>query len=185
MHRLVFTALPPGLALATVLFTNAEARAGAYAAADFDIGVPLAGDVEATYALGIGGRLGWRVDRGPAWIAPELGGNYLTFQGGDHIGRHENAGRIFTGVRFGLAGLVQPAFYGHVGAGWRDAHAVGPAFDVGFALDIALVRRFIFGAQLGYNAVVSWPGSSDPVSGSTTPSVLRWINAGLHASVHF
>lgn len=189
MHRLAFSSLLPGLVAAAVLATGAVAHAGPYAGADLDIGVPLHA-TDAAYGLGAGGRLGWRFDLGDAWIAPEVGGHYLAFQagtGGASIGAsdtQEHVARVFGGARFGLAGRVQPAFYGHLGAGWLAAHSVGPAFDVGMALDLALVPHFTFGAQLGYNVVALWH-SADPSSSATPPHVVRWINLGLHAGVAY
>ena len=184
--RLLVTAALSVLPVAAVLGTTTPARAGAYAAADLDVGMPLHATA-ATYGLGAGGRLGWRFNVGPAWIAPEVGGHYLAFLGTSGIYTdqpNDQVARVFGGARFGLAGPVQPSFYGHVGAGWLGAHAVGPALDVGFALDLALVPHFTFGAQLGYDVALIWHGT-DPTFGAFPPYVVRWINAGLHAGVAF
>jgi hypothetical protein len=181
--------LSAAAASATALVA-ANAHAGGYVAADFDVGVPLDGS-GARYALGIGGRAGWRFDLGPAWIGPQLGGGYVSYQGQPNDITDESTGaphaaRILAGLRFGMAGRVQPSFYGHVGAGWLGAHEVGPTFDAGFALDFALVPHFVFGAQLGYNVVAVW--SSGPVEPGESAGVLvvaRWMGTGLHAGVAF
>ena len=181
------------LTLAAVALASAEARAGGYVAADFDIGGPMDAS-GARYALGIGGRAGWRFDLGPVWIGPELGSSYLAYWGASDDafmttnGALPHAARILAGMRFGLGGRVQPAFYGHAGAGWLGAHEVGPAFDAGLALDFALVPHFVFGAQLGYNVVAVWRGRTGmmgPVEIIETPAVARWVSTGLHAGVAF
>jgi hypothetical protein len=183
MRRCCFPALVPGLFLVAALTASRPASAGPYAAVDLDVGAPLY-FTDASYALGAGGRLGWRFDVGPAWIAPEVGAGYAGFMDSHPILGVHHVARVFGGARFGLPGRVQPSFYGHLGAGWLDAQQVGPAFDVGLALDLALVPRFNFGAHVGYDVVAVWAGA-DPVTGPIPPYVVRWIDVGLHASVAF
>jgi hypothetical protein len=203
--RRTITTLASGLALAAVLCASAPARAGAYAAADLDVGVTLYRNFyslrpPSPFGLGAGGRIGWRFDVGQAWIAPELGGHYVAFLGMAHSPDtrvpFNHVPRILAGGRFGLGGKVQPGFYAHGGVGWlpspflnTDPPVAGPAFDLGFALDFALVRHFVFGAQLGYNLVAAWQTGLEAMAhappGPIPPIVQRWINVGVHAGVAF
>jgi len=101
-------------------------------------------------------------------------------------------------VRFGgsglISGVIEPAIFGHAGYGWiwsgldddpTDFHLRGPAFDVGFALDVKVVRYFRFGAHGVYNAVVGRVPGSIPYQGGEPPLAVKWISFGLHAGVGF
>ena len=172
---------------------------GAHLDADLDLGVPKGFD-ESRLSFGAGGRLGWRFDLGPVWLQPEAGGQYTVFTRPESaipcaLCKYfltEHPVRVFGGLRLGgaglIAGVIEPALFGHAGYGWDTsglpsvvtpdgrltAHVVdrkGPAFDVGFALDVRLVRHFRFGLHAAYNVVVPAAESTDGV---------RWLTYGLH-----
>jgi hypothetical protein len=110
----------------------------------------------------------------------------------------EHPVRVFGGLRLGgaglIAGAIEPALFGHAGYGWDTAGFLhpnapggttpttivdreGPAFDVGFAFDVRVIRYFRFGLHGAYNVVASLP-----VSGFTAGNYgsVRWFSYGLH-----
>lgn len=181
--------------LAACLFTSSSrAESSGHAAVDLDLGASMRRGV----TIGAGARFGWRFDFGPVWLQPEVAGHYT------HLPRYEcplceprptsiHAARILGGVRLGGSGLIskaiEPAIFGHAGYGWlKFAHAgqpgdtAGPAFDVGFALDVKIVRHFRFGAHAAYNVIK--PLYPSEYLGFRVLSE-KWINFGLHADAAF
>ena len=102
---------------------------GAHLDADLDLGVPM-GYVESRLSFGAGGRLGWRFDLGPVWLQPEAGGHYTVFTRWSpdlpcDDCKHrltEHPVRVLGGLRLGgaglIAGVIEPALFGHAGYGW-------------------------------------------------------------------
>lgn len=181
-------AIPVLLLPATLLLAPTAARAagGGHVDADLDLGAPME---TGTFAVGAGGRLGWRFDLGPVWLQPEAGGYYTSFlnvRPTDALpsGASTHAVRALGGARLGGAGLIsgviEPALFGHAGYGWISSQVKGPAFDVGFALDLQLVRHLSFGLQGAYNVVAD---QIDYIGGGT--SALKWISYGVHAGASF
>jgi hypothetical protein len=166
--------------------TPARATGGGHIDADLDLGAPMA---TGTFALGAGGRLGWRFDLGHVWLQPEAGGHYTSFL---NVGPTEtstsgaslHAVRVLGGARLGGAGLisgvVEPALFGHAGYGWISSQVKGPAFDVGFALDLKLATHLSLGVQGAYNVVAD---QIDYLGGGT--SALKWISYGVHVGASF
>ncbi len=74
--------------------------------------------------------------------------------------------------------VIEPSLFGHAGYGWLASSLNGPAFDVGFALDVRLVRLFRFGVQGAYNVVTIPPSYLDEVM---SPYALQWVSFGVHA----
>jgi hypothetical protein len=181
----------PALALPLVVLATvfpARAEVGGQIDADLDLGFPMV-DIPAP-ALAVGGRFGWRFDPGPVWIQPEVGGSYtgFFFHRCDGCLPANHASRILGGLRFGGAGLIsgviEPALFGHAGYGWAQVirSGRGPAFDLGFALDVKAVRHFHFGVHGAYNVVMS---SVDVVSGASAPATVRWLSYGVHLGAAF
>jgi len=188
------------LSLGCALFSPSAARAevGGQVAADLDLGAPYS---DKPLALGAAGRFGWRFDLGPVWLQPEAAGGYTAFDGAtcDNCINATRAVRVLGGLRVGgrglISGVIEPAVFGHGGYGWvwsgtdsspTDFPTRGPAFDVGFALDVKLVRRFRFGAHGAYNAVVGdVPGKTHYQGEAPAPLANKWLSFGLHAGVAF
>jgi hypothetical protein len=181
-------AIPFSIVLAALLIVPPAARAagGGDVDADLDLGAPME---TGTFTVGAGGRLGWRFDLGPVWLQPEAGGHYTTFL---NVGPTESSAssasshavRVLGGARLGGAGLIsgviEPALFGHAGYGWISSRVKGAALDVGFALDVKLVRHFSFGVQGAYNVVAD---QIDYIGGGS--SALKWLSYGVHAGASF
>jgi hypothetical protein len=177
--------------LATVLFaSSARADSGGRLTADLDLGSTT--DFSTRMTVGGALRFGWRFDLGRVWLEPEIGGAYaaLTGVGCDFCRGMNHTLRGFGGMRLGgaglLAGVIEPALFGHVGYGRvlgaheynADPSTGGPAADVGFAIDAVLTRHFRFGGQAAYNVIAT----RDEASSAPPP---KWITFGLHAGVAF
>ena len=65
-----------GFAALVLVSPAARAEVGGHVDADLDLGAPMEGR---NFALGGGGRFGWRFDFGPVWLQPEAGGSYVGF----------------------------------------------------------------------------------------------------------
>jgi hypothetical protein len=184
--RVALTAL-----LAAVLFaSSARADSGGRLTADLDLGSTT--DFSTRMTAGGALRFGWRFDLGRIWIEPEIGGAYaaLTGIGCDSCREMNHTLRGFGGMRLGgaglLAGVIEPALFGHVGYGRvLGAHEYnaepstgGPAADVGFAIDVVLTGHLRFGGQAAYNVIAA----RDEASSAPPP---KWITFGLHAGVVF
>jgi hypothetical protein len=123
------------------------------------------------------------------WLQPEAGGSYTAFIASScdacQLLRGKHPVRVFGGARIGgaglVAGVIEPSLFGHAGYGWVRSDLAGPALDVGFSVDVKLVRYFRFGAHGAYNVVVT-PQSADYMS-APSPSAEKWISYGLHAGV--
>jgi hypothetical protein len=193
------------LAVAAVLATASTAHAGPTVSADLDLGTsvkhdsvysgPLVGPTvgpSPLYIVGFRVRAGWRFDLGPIWLLPELGGGY------DHE-RFAAPGdpgvslpRAFGGLRGGVslpvapALRLEPAVFGHLGWAWyvTDAPMDGLAADVGAALDLRFLQRFIVGVHLGYDVVTTKPTVAGPPPSSKQVTLADgWVAYGLHAGV--
>jgi len=182
----------PALSLVAI---PAHAEVGGQVAADLDLG----GTMDARpLAVGAGGRFGWRFDLGPIWLQPEALGGYTAFLGevcDSCILIHQRAVRALGGLRIGgsglVSGVIEPAIFGHGGYGWAwtgigfpTDPLKGPAFDVGAAFDVKVVRYFRFGAHGAYNAVLANRGGPTYQGGGGFPAV-KWLSFGLHAGVTF
>jgi hypothetical protein len=193
-RKLFLLLAAPALSL---IASVAHADVGGQVAVDLDLGGPM--DAR-PLALGAAGRFGWRFDLGPVWLQPEATGGYTAFVGTtcDLCVNAKRAVRVLGGARIGgsglISGAIEPAIFGHAGYGWvwsgldddsNDLHLRGPAFDVGFALDVKVVRYFRFGAHGVYNAVVGRVPESSQYQGGDPPPAVKWISAGLHAGVAF
>ena len=190
MRTHILSLLAPLTTLTLLLTSPARADSGAQIAADLELGAPMDGG---TFALGGGGRFGWRFDLGPIWLQPEAAGHYVHFFGG--FGCDEwcpdwqaRASRALGGLRLGGAGLIsgviEPSLFGHAGYGFRSSKVHGPAFDAGFALDVKAARVFRFGIHGAYNVIV---GRSDlpPYSGPVSWPATKWVTLGLHVGAGF
>ena len=171
MRRTFLIAFAPCLAVAAVLATPREARAGVYLGAEFDGGTMLAAPKGAKTGYGFGGTLGYRFGLGPVFLQPEAKGQYLVFPFDMADTLHTT--RILFGGRFGLGSMVQPQIFGHAGIGWLGSGVDGPAFDVGFALGFKLIPLLRFGAQVGYNVVTI----------RSLDAATKWIEYGVHAAI--
>ena len=135
-------------------------------------------------------RLGYRfgIPGSYVWLQPEIGGHYMRFGFSDAAngGGYDYAGTLNGGVRIGLAGIVQPNGFAHVGLGFlgfsRTANTtegyLGPEFDIGAGLDFRIVRGFTLGMQVAYNM------AAVPSAGGPGVSA-KWVNFGLNAGFHF
>lgn len=187
--RLHFLSLLLAFAALSLAPTPARAELGGRVDADVDLGA-TAGD---RFTAGIGARFGWRFDVGPVWLQPEVGGHYtaITPIGCDGCRRStfpstKDAARFLGGVRLGgsglISGVIEPSIFGHAGYGWLlsfESELTGPAFDVGFALDVKVVRYFRFGAHGAYNVLAPTSGVDGPIPAE------KWISVGLHLGVAF
>jgi hypothetical protein len=172
------------LTLCAVLSKAAPARAGGTLDADFNLATQVG---QGTVLYGIAGRAGWRFDLGPVWIQPEAGGEYVAVPcclAG--LGTQIHIARVFGGARLGatdrIGGVIEPSLFGHAGYGWLAPPMSGPAFDVGFALDVRIVQLFRFGLQGAYNVVSVPPSYLDEVM---SPYTVQWVSFGVHAGVSF
>lgn len=174
-----------------ILLTTAPALAegGGQVAADLELGSPV-DQFDGNFAIGGGGRFGWRFDLGRVWLQPEAAGHYMRFLGGlceDYCkATHTHATRVLGGVRIGGAGLIsgviEPALFGHGGYGWLSSKLKGPAVDVGFALDVRVVRVFRFGVHGAYNVV---DGQPTPRDQQGAYPAMKWVSFGLHVGAGF
>jgi hypothetical protein len=189
-HETIISALFSVISILTLAAlldpTAALAAGGGHVDADLDLGAPMDGG---SLALGIGGRFGWRFDFGPVWLQPEAGGQLHQLSrrrsnGDEHIGRvlarRPRLPRRALGGAGLIAGIIEPALFGHAGYGWISSTLSGPAFDAGFALDVKVVRHFSFGAHGAFNDVSAQTGFI-----GVGPLAFRWISYGLHAGVSF
>lgn len=179
MRRSLWFILAPPLASSVVLLASSEASAGVTVHLEQDFAVITNGGSD--IGFGLSGRVGYRVDLGPLWLAPELGGGYLSF--GD-IGRYSlHPSRMYGGGRVGLGGFLQPQLYAHAGYGWMgglgDVSFRGAMFEVGVALDVQLLPIFGIGTHLGY-------ASNDNINGGdVAQEAFNWVNFGVHAGLTF
>jgi hypothetical protein len=172
MRRTLLAALAPCLAAAAVLASPRAARAGIFLGAEIDgeEGTNLPGGARA--GLGFLGTFGYRIHLGPVFLQPEARAGYLAFPDAA-VGDLAHVASALGGLRFGLLGRIQPSIFGHVGVGWLDSDADGPAFDAGLALGFKLIPLLSFGAQAAYNVVTLTSGEPAP----------RWVSFGLHLAV--
>jgi hypothetical protein len=176
-------------ALALLSFAPAV-HAGPTAAVDLDLGTSVGMGViqnppvlppqaAQPYVVGFRVRAGWRFDIGPFWILPEIGGGYdvervvLVVEETRTVG--SSLPRVFAGARAGLsfplapAVRLEPALYGHVGYAYYEGGPGALANDVGLALDVRFLERFMLGAHVGYEVVTQWvPGLVSLPPGPTT-----------------
>jgi len=186
----------PACAAVMAAPSPARAEVGGQVAAELDLGAPM--DTTEKLAIGGGGRFGWRFGLGPIWLQPEAVGSVATFvyDTCNLCQTSDRAVRVTGGVRVGgsglISGVIEPALFGHAGYGWVrvsahypegeviSADRKGPAFDVGFALDVKAVRYFRFGVHGAYNVVVV---HFEPPAAPTW--AMKWITFGLHAGAAF
>ena len=191
--------------LALLLLLTTAAHAGPTLSTDLDLGTSTRslppGEVPPSplYILGFVLRAGWRFDLSPVWFLPEVGVGYASERFADIFdGPSENANltRFFGGGRIGWSSPLgpqlhlEPAIYGHVGAGWYSGfynQMTGYACDVGVSLDLRIRRHLLVGAQLGYDVVTIPPQPELTPSGATyitttAPAIADpWVSYGLHA----
>jgi hypothetical protein len=93
-------------------------------------------------------------------LVPEVGYGYQHFFPGDVVPSYAwHTHRLFAGARLGIGEIIVPAFYGHIGYGWRttDDPTVAPdrgvTLDVGFALDLRIIPHVGFGGHLEYGSI--------------------------------
>lgn len=178
MPRFSWFYLAP-LTAGAVLSFSAPANAGLTIHVEQDFGVVTNGGAD--FGLGFSGRIGYRIGLGPLWIAPELGGGYLSF--GEVGANSIHPSRVYGGGRLGLGGFVQPQIYGHAGYGWmggvRDISFRGAMFEVGGALDLRVIPLLGIGVHAGYT-------SNDSINeGLLGRGAINWVNFGVHAGLTF
>lgn len=168
MRRSVLIGVLPCLAFAAVLASAREAHAGPYIGADFDLGTAFQNRVDFSY--GLGGRFGYKIyfPRTAVWLLPEVGGHFMSF--GPNPGVFDHAGKIFTGVRFGMRGVVQPNVFAHLDLGFVGGSDLGPAADIGAGVDFRITPVFSLGLQLAYNAVTI----------TSRGDAAKWLSFGLN-----
>jgi hypothetical protein len=181
MHRYLRLGLAPALAAAGVaLLASPEARAnGVTLHAEQDFAFLTNGG--SNVGFGFSGRMGYRFELGPIWLAPELGGGYISFR--DIGGYSLHPARIFGGGRLGLRGFVQPQIYGHAGYGWLgglgDINLNGAMFEVGVALDLRVLPILGIGIHGGYT-------SNENINGDAVGrDAFNWVNVGAHVGLTF
>jgi len=189
LYRMLFVTLG---SLSALVSAPALAEVGGHVDADIDLGADAGsgGPGSGALTVGGGGRFGWRVAFGRMWLQPEVGG-HVTSVGGAHIVRATGGTRL--GGSGLVAGVIEPALFVHGGYGWLDLDAKhpafaqkfapqGPAFDVGFALDVVVVRYFRVGVQGAYNVVEA---TYDSLYEGPRVVPTKWISFGLHAGAAF
>jgi len=142
------------------------------------------------YIVGFRLRAGWRFDIGPIFLVPEIGAGYDVQRYTEGYGAPSSLPRVFGGARGGLSFSLappvrlEPGVYGHVGYAHEDGMMGGGAVanDVGFALDLRVLRLLLVGAHVGYEVVTTW-ASPDPAH--TLVLADRWVGYGVHAGVVF
>ncbi len=164
MRRWFFPCALALSAFAVVELVSAEAEAGLALGADMNVGVTTT-SAAAEFGGGVTARLGYRVDLGPLWVMPEVGGGYTRF------GEGMTPTRVFGGGRVGLGTVVQPGVFGHMGYGWGSPTLGGPTMDMGAALDL---KAAIVNAGVHVGVVT--------VSGEVP---LTWVDMGMHAGLSF
>jgi hypothetical protein len=167
MRRFLLSFIP--IFAGAIELAAAPRRASAQVHADLDLDVAFA--ISPT-GLGVGGgaegRVGYRFDRGPVWLQPEITIGFQHFDGGAAVGG--TLGRLLGGGRVGLTGRVQPNVFAHFGGAVGDGQ--GFALDAGAALDVQLARVNL-GAHVSYNLLVE---TGAPVS---------WLDVGPHVGFTF
>ena len=179
------------LALAgAVLGVPRVARAEGALAADVDLAVPVIQAPQRYLSTGAGvdlrGGYRFRIPYQSISVVPELAVGY-TFLGAHLV-------RMRPGLRVGIGRVLVPYLYGHVGYGWTSFDPIGAAdvtgkqafvsssgfsFDGGGGLDVAILRRLVVGAHVGYNVVNV--GLTDR---TTIEWRAKWINLGVTATFH-
>jgi hypothetical protein len=175
---------------AAVLGAPRVARAEGALAADVDLAVPVIQAPQHFLSTGAGfdlrGGYRFRVPYQSISIVPELALGY-TFLGAHLV-------RLRPGLRLGIGRVLVPYVYGHVGYAWTSFDPLGAAdvnekqafvstsalsFDFGGGLDVAILRRLMVGAHVGYNVVNV--GTTDR---TTLEWRAKWINLGVTATLH-
>jgi hypothetical protein len=146
------------------------------------VNVPRAAGQGLTGGAGFKARVGEQIRAGyGVHVTPEVGYAYDRLFASDGVSDSFSwdTYRVFGGVRLAFGRILQPVVYGHLGYGWRNTgdpsvtDAQGFAWDVGGALDLHLVPRFVIGVHVEYAEIDVQPD---------TPS---WVAIGGHAQLLF
>ncbi len=147
--------------------------------------------------LSVAGRLGYELPTPMFRIVPEVRVGYLDF--GDRVEFPAaipgvvDMWRVSGGGRIGVGEILRPSLFAHAGwgslgidideseragdiegelSGWNDSNEGAFTWDVGLALDLAVLPVVTFGVHLGYNQLAT----DDPVS---------WWSYGFQAAATF
>lgn len=161
-----------GLALATVIATQTNARADTKLALDLDFATSLDEDgVDA----GTGGalRIGQELDLIVVSLTPEVGGSYHSFSGDAELSHYSG----FIGGRLAVGKIIEPGIFAHLGIGHISnefASDTGPALDAGITLDFTLLPILDLGVHAAYDTL--WLDNGENFD---------WVRVGAHASLGF
>jgi hypothetical protein len=178
--------------LAALLSGARQARADIAIAGDVDVGLPVGQHPPQNYlATGAGFdlRLGYRfrIPYQPLFVIPELAAGFTDLDA--------SVVRVRPGLRVSFGRFVIPFVYGHLGWGWASfdplgvgdtksttpsVSAGGLSLDAGGGVDLAVLRRVMVGAHLGYNVM-----DVGQAAAATPAWQAKWINVGLGATVLF
>jgi hypothetical protein len=151
------------------VLASRTAQAGVGIAADVEADMPV--DSEADTALGVTGRLGYRLHLPLFILIPEIGLHYASFDSNPTLLRG------IVGARMGFGEVVRFGGYAHVGVGSlsfdNGADDVsGFTFDAGAFLDFTLLPYLNMGVHAGYGIVDVEDSDS-----------LRWVPLGIHVEL--
>lgn len=151
------------------VLASRTAHAGVGIAADFEADVPV--DSEADAAVGVAGRLGYRVHLPLFVLIPEIGIHYASF------GSNPELLRGIAGARIGFGEVFRFGGYAHLGVGSLSFDngaddVTGYTFDAGAFFDFTLLPTLNIGVHGGYGFV-----------DVTEADALRWIPLGIHVEL--
>jgi hypothetical protein len=163
---------------------STKVAAQAVIAADGAYAVPIKSEFAAT-GVNLGLRLGRRIRVPSMSLTYELGLHYGQFAPSDTNTASDDikAYRGVLGARLGLAGVLRPGVFAHLGVGrfngamrssgeLRETSLTHTAFtwDGGVYLDLAVASFFEFGFHASYNRIVA----------ASYPRSLQWLDLGGH-----
>jgi hypothetical protein len=174
MRRFALLGLLPLFALTAILTSTTNAHAEPVIGVDLDLGTAFQRQID--LSLGAGGRFGYRFHFPVTsfFLQPELGGHYTSFGRGNDLAYFDHAGTAFGGLRLGFGRFVQPNFFVHLGVGFVGESRLGPAADIGGALDFSITRLFSLGVQAAYNTVTI----------TESGDAAKWVSFGLNLGFH-
>lgn len=185
MRTRVTLSLVAAASLVSLMTASRPSDADTEIAVDFNVGVPRLPKPSFVTGTGFDARIGKDFSLGAAHLTPEVCGGYVSL-GSTVI-------RLLGGVRFSVAAPVSPSLFMHlgygaiaydadVGVGPEAGLVQGPAFDLGFALDLRPLSLFGAGVHAIYNGVQV---STDSPIETAAFTRSHWISLGGHAAVYF
>ena len=151
------------------VLASRPAHAGVGIGADVEADIPTNGNLDT--AVGVAGRLGWRLHLPLFVLVPEVGIHYASF------GSNPALLRGIAGARIGFGEVVRFGAYMHAGVGSLSfdngaADTSGFTFDAAGFIDFTLLPYLNMGVHAGYGFVDVSDGDA-----------LHWVPLGVHVEL--